>query len=100
MRLPPRAHADGIDTEAGETMVTIQAQVSIYPLRRSHVSPAVDAFVAELSARGLKLEPGPMSTLVAGEGEAVVAALRDAFARVADSGDAVMVVTVSNACPV
>ena len=40
-----------------------------------------------------------MSTLIAGEGGTLWAALRDAFAVVAAQGQAVMVVSVSNACP-
>jgi uncharacterized protein YqgV (UPF0045/DUF77 family) len=59
----------------------------------------VEAVVAELEAHGLRAEPGPMSTLVTGETDTVFAALRDAFARVAETGDVVLVVTVSNACP-
>lgn len=77
----------------------VSAQISLYPLRQPHLRPAVGAVAAELEAHGLCAEPGPMSTLVNGEADAVFAALRDAFARVAEKGDVVLVVTVSNACP-
>jgi hypothetical protein len=40
-----------------------------------------------------------MSTLVWGEETAVFAALEEAFHQAAESGDVVMVVTLSNACP-
>lgn len=40
-----------------------------------------------------------MSTLVSGEDNAVFAALKEAFQEVAQQGDVVMVVTLSNACP-
>jgi hypothetical protein len=40
-----------------------------------------------------------MSTLATGEADMVFAVPRDAFARVAETGDVVMVVTLSNACP-
>jgi uncharacterized protein YqgV (UPF0045/DUF77 family) len=79
--------------------MVIRAQISIYPLRQLHLRPAVDAVLAELEGRGLRLEPGPMSTLATGEADTVFAVLRDAFARVAETGDVVMVVTLSNACP-
>jgi hypothetical protein len=42
---------------------------------------------------------GPMSTLATGEADMVFAVPRDACARVAETGDVVMVVTLSNACP-
>lgn len=40
-----------------------------------------------------------MSTLIAGELEAVFAALREACAHATERGEAVMVVTISNGCP-
>jgi uncharacterized protein YqgV (UPF0045/DUF77 family) len=80
--------------------MTISAQVSVYPLRQEHLSPTVEAVRAELEAHGLRPEMGTMSTQVVGEAETVFAALRDAFIRVAAGGQAVMTITVSNACPV
>jgi hypothetical protein len=41
-----------------------------------------------------------MSTLVTGDLDAVFAGVKDAFAQAAEQGDIVMVVTLSNACPV
>jgi uncharacterized protein YqgV (UPF0045/DUF77 family) len=80
--------------------VNISVQISVYPLRQEHLSPTVNAVEAELNAHGLRPEVGGMSTQVVGETEVVFAALRDAFMRVANSGQVVMTVTVSNACPV
>jgi uncharacterized protein YqgV (UPF0045/DUF77 family) len=80
--------------------VNIRVQISVYPLRQEHLSPTVNAVEAELNAHGLRPEVGGMSTQVVGETEVVFAALRDAFMRVANSGQVVMTVTVSNACPV
>ena len=48
---------------------------------------------------GLETRIGEMSTLVWGEEGALFAALQEAFHQAAESGDAVMVVTLSNACP-
>lgn len=80
--------------------MTVSILVSVYPIRKEHLSPVVGAVKSELEARGLRPEIGPMSTQVVGETEAVFAALRDAFMRVAANGQVIMTVTVSNACPV
>ncbi|MCS6940376.1 MAG: YkoF family thiamine/hydroxymethylpyrimidine-binding protein [Roseiflexaceae bacterium] len=79
--------------------VGLTAQVSLYPLRQEHLSPAIDAALALWRERGLDVQPGAMSTLIAGDEETVWEALRAAFAAAAASGETVMVVTVSNACP-
>ncbi|GIV99648.1 YkoF family thiamine/hydroxymethylpyrimidine-binding protein [Roseiflexus sp.] len=79
--------------------VGLTAQVSLYPLRQEHLSPAIDAALALWRERGLDVRPGAMSTLIAGEEETVWEALRAAFAAAAACGETVMVVTVSNACP-
>ena len=79
---------------------TISAQVSIYPLRQERLTPAIQAVAAALEARGLHPEVGPMSTLVTGAADALFAALGEAFAQAAASGQVVMNISVSNACPV
>lgn len=80
-------------------MDVVSAQVSLYPLRTEHLSPAIDAFAGELRESGLHVEPGPMSTLVVGEASALFAALQRAFAAACAGHEVVMQVTVSNACP-
>jgi len=80
--------------------MSISAQVSIYPLRQERIGPAVDAVRAALVLRGLKPEVGPMSTVVSGEVAVIFAALQEAFIGAAATGQVVMTVTVSNACPV
>lgn len=81
-------------------MVTVTAQVSLYPLRQVHLGPAIAAAVAQFRAAGLDVWDGPMSTVVAGELDRVCTALRDAFAAATADGAAVLVVTLSNACPI
>ena len=81
-------------------MVGIAAQVSIYPLRQPALSPAIDAALGVFDAFGLDVQAGTMSTVIAGKDQAVFAALRQAFAQATDAGEVVMVVTLSNACPV
>lgn len=79
---------------------TISAQVSVYPLRQERLTPAIAAVTTALEARGLSAEVGPMSTRVTGAAESVFAALQEAFLRAAATGEVVMTITVSNACPV
>jgi len=80
-------------------MDTITAQVSLYPLRQVSIGPPIREAVRVFRERGLETRMGAMSTLVWGEGQAVFAALQEAFHRAAERGDVVMTVTLSNACP-
>jgi uncharacterized protein YqgV (UPF0045/DUF77 family) len=81
-------------------MIGISAQVSLYPLRQAHLSPVVEQALHVFRAQGLTVRPGDMSTLVTGDDEAVFASLKEIFAQAAHQGDVVMVVTLSNACPI
>jgi len=76
------------------------AQISVYPLRQERLGPAIATVQATLEASGLAPEVGPMSTRVVGESAAIFAALADAFDKASDAGETVMVITVSNACPI
>ena len=78
----------------------ISAQVSIYPLRQESLSTVVDAVLERLRAHPLDVQPGPMSTLITGGVDALFTALRDVFHDASGRGDVVMIVTLSNACPV
>jgi uncharacterized protein YqgV (UPF0045/DUF77 family) len=79
-------------------MYGITAQVSLYPLGEDDLSPVIDAAIGELDRHGLERQTGTMSTVVCGDAK-VFSALLDAFRGAAARGHAVMVVTVSNACP-
>jgi uncharacterized protein YqgV (UPF0045/DUF77 family) len=81
-------------------MIAASAQVSLYPLRQERLSSSIEEALRGLREHGLEVTPGPMSTLVHGEDDSVFASLRSAFRRAAEGGDVVMVVTISNACPV
>jgi uncharacterized protein YqgV (UPF0045/DUF77 family) len=85
--------------EAFESMV-VSAQISVYPLRQDHLSPAIELVKQALESSGLRPEIGAMSTIVTGESKDVFQALHEAFDRTATTGHVVMAVTVSNACPV
>jgi len=77
----------------------ISAQVSLYPLRQPDLGPVIREAWRIFDRYGLHSKHGEMSTLIWGGAEAVFAALQEAFAQAAAQGDAVMVVTFSNACP-
>lgn len=79
--------------------MVISAQISVYPLRQDRLTPAIDAVRRALEARGLHPEIGPMSTLVIGEAKEVFDALQDALVQATTTGQVVMAVTLSNACP-
>ncbi len=80
-------------------MNEISAQISLYPLGQEDYGSPVHEVLRVLSERGLPYRMGSMSTVTWGDEGEVFAALRDAFARVTESGLAVMTITVSNACP-
>lgn len=78
----------------------ISAQISLYPLRQEHLSPAIELVKNTLEAHGLHPNIGAMSTVVTGETETVFTALQEAFRGAAATGHVVMTVTFSNACPI
>lgn len=78
----------------------ISAQVSLYPLRQEHLSPAIAVVRGAFERHDLHPHVGPMSTLVTGGVEEVFAALHEAFVEATATGHVVMTVTLSNACPV
>jgi uncharacterized protein YqgV (UPF0045/DUF77 family) len=75
------------------------AQISLYPLRAARLTPVLETAIEAAEATGASVNPGPMSTILEGTVDEVFAALRAAFDAAAESGDLVLVATVSNACP-
>jgi uncharacterized protein YqgV (UPF0045/DUF77 family) len=80
-------------------MTPISAQVSLYPLHQPHTGPAIAEALEIFRARGLDVQPGTMSTMVSGDADVVFDSLKTSFEAAAASGDVVMVVTLSNCCP-
>jgi len=80
-------------------MGEISAQISIYPLRRRAIGGVIDVALRSLGAHSVEVAPGPMSTVIIGNEDQVFGALRAAFDAACEGGDAVLVATVSNACP-
>lgn len=78
----------------------ISAQVSLYPLGQEPIGPPVEEAVALFRERGLLVEAGRMSTVLAGDDERVFDGVRDALRRASEAGEVVLVATFSNACPV
>lgn len=79
-------------------MQQVSCQFSIYPLGVADLGEGIDAALAAIRRRGLRVDAGAMSSTMVGPSEDVFAALRDAF-EAAASGACVLVATVSNACP-
>ena len=80
-------------------MYGITAQVSLYPLGEADLSPAIDAAIGEIGRQGVEYRTGEMSTVLWGDDEKVFPALLGAFREAASRGHVVMVITLSNACP-
>jgi len=81
-------------------MIGLGAQVSLYPLGQADLAPAIEALFLVLEKYGLHYAVGNMSTQAWGDDETLFAALREGFLAAAEHGPAVMVITLSNACPV
>lgn len=77
----------------------IQAEMSLYPLKTDLLENAVRNFIKELSKSGLFVLPGWMSTLIAGESEEVFRVVGQCFEKACRTGEIVLVVKFSNACP-
>lgn len=76
----------------------ISAQVSIYPLRQAHLGPGISKAIEVFRNRCLIVRPEGMSTLLIGDPGLVFDSLKEAFQASGESGEVVMVVTLSNAC--
>ena len=77
----------------------VQAQISLYPLRRPDLAEPITRFVQQLGRDGLNIEVGLMSTQVTGDSKVLFARLTEAFEDAAGRGDVVLLLKVSNACP-
>ena len=79
--------------------MNVQAEISLYPLRTDDLGNAVEAFLRDLKAAGLTVQPGNMSSTVSGDVSTVFSTIGAAFAATAEVGQVVLVMKVSNACP-
>ena len=79
--------------------MNIQAELSLYPLRKRHIGNIIAHFACELRDNGLKPETGAMSTIVKGECGKVFSAAERAFEACGNQADIVLIFKASNACP-
>jgi uncharacterized protein YqgV (UPF0045/DUF77 family) len=77
----------------------VQAEISLYPLRQNELTKPIQQFIGLLENNKLKIEPGPMSTLITGEESVVFEKLQKSFGQLAEKYQIVMTVKISNACP-
>jgi len=80
-------------------MTGITAQVSLYPLPQSPLTPEMSEALQIFQGCAVEVEPDAVSTLLVGDDSPIFAALQKAFCHAAEQGEVVMVVTLSNACP-
>jgi len=74
-------------------------QFSVYPLRQTHVSEALESAVDAAADEGLDLRVGRLSSHAVGDEDTVFRAVRAAFDAAAAVGPAVMVVTLTSGVP-
>ena len=77
----------------------VQAEISLYPLRCSDLTEPIRQFIELLETDKLKVETGPISTLVTGDSQVVFENLKKAFERLAEKYKVVMTAKISNTCP-
>jgi uncharacterized protein YqgV (UPF0045/DUF77 family) len=77
----------------------VQAEISLYPLRQNELTKPIQQFIQALESKKLKVELGPMSTLVTGDSQVVFENLQKAFEQVAKKCEVVLTAKISNACP-
>ena len=80
-------------------MNRISAQLSVYPLRQTELTPGISAALDAISEHDVEKEIGTMSTMVWGDDEEVFKAILNAFRKASAVGKTTMVITVSNATP-
>jgi uncharacterized protein YqgV (UPF0045/DUF77 family) len=78
----------------------VSVQFSIYPLREAHLSPAINEAVDILKSFGLDVMVGSMSSVTYGDSEIVFKAFQKVYDEVALNSHVVLIMTLSNACPV
>ena len=75
------------------------AQISLYPLKDDYIPP-IKAVIRIFRDHDLHVDVGAMSTVISGETDEVFQALQAAYQRAAEDGHFILVVTLTNACPV
>jgi uncharacterized protein YqgV (UPF0045/DUF77 family) len=79
--------------------VKIQAEVSLYPLRKKDLTKPIQQFIKVMESNDLKIKTGAMSSLIAGDSQVVFENLQKAFEQLAQEYEVVMSAKISNTCP-
>lgn len=77
----------------------VQAEISLYPLRRNELTKPIRQFVQFLKHNNLQVKTGPMSTFVMADSKVLFESLAGAFEQIAREYEVVLNVKLSNACP-
>ena len=77
----------------------IEADVSLYPLAEEHLKHPVHDFVHLIEQHGCSVENGPTSSIVKGESEQLFEALRKGYEQAALKSGCVLIIKISNVCP-
>jgi len=89
----------GKKTEDGRNALGVSAQVSLYPLRQKSLTPAINEALDIFKQYNLEVKMGSMSTLIVGTDIQIWESLKAVFNAATRYGETVMMVTISNACP-
>ena len=79
--------------------MTIQAEISLYPLKTLDLTPVIVSFLHEIESHGLQIEYGRLSSLVSGDSSVVFPALQAAYEHCCDSSKAVLCLKITNTAP-
>jgi uncharacterized protein YqgV (UPF0045/DUF77 family) len=82
-----------------DTQGEMGLQFSVYPLRQTHIRPAIQAAVRAAAEAGVEVRVGRLSTFAQGDEEAVFRAIRAVFAAARSVGPAAMVITLTSGVP-
>ena len=80
--------------------MVVSVQFSVYPLRDMHLSPAIEKAVKILRDFKLPINMGSMSSVTYGNSERVFKAFQKIYDELAGDAHIVIMMTISNACPV
>ena len=78
----------------------VSVQFSVYPLRDMHLSPAIEKAAKILKDFKLPVDMGSMSSVTYGNSETVFKAFKKIYDELAADSHIVIMMTLSNACPV
>jgi uncharacterized protein YqgV (UPF0045/DUF77 family) len=79
-------------------MIEVTFQVSLYPISQQDIYTPINEFI-ELMKKKLHAEVHETSTIGWGDLDSVLEAIKIAYTKACEHGEAVMVLTLSNNCP-